>query len=184
MKAPICVVTSELSVRDVSRRRDIEGVRCRASAVLAPVRWLGETRLGVWTIKHLVAPLDRRIYRLTGGRRVSTGRPVGPILLLTTTGRRTGKEHTNPVFYLRDGERLVICNANPGFERPNPWTLNLRANPLARVQIGQEIDTYRAREATDEEVERYWPRLVEIWPAYQTFYDRSGQRSIFVLECI
>jgi hypothetical protein len=88
--------------------------------VPAPVRWLGETRLGVWTIKHLLSPLDRRIYRLTGGRRVSTGRPLGPILLLTTTGRRTGKEHTTPVFYLRDGERLVICNANPGFERPNP----------------------------------------------------------------
>ena len=120
----------------------------------------------------------------TGGRRVSTGRPLGPILLLTTTGRRTGKERTNPAFYLRDGERLVICNANPGFERPNPWTLNLRANPLARVQIGQEISTYRAREATDEEVERYWPCLVKMWPAYQTFYDRSGQRSIFVLECI
>jgi hypothetical protein len=60
----------------------------------------------------------------------------------------------------------------------------LRANPLARAQIGQEIGTYRAREATDEEIERYWPRLVEIWPAYKTFYHRSGQRSIFVLERI
>jgi hypothetical protein len=56
----------------------------------APVRWLGGTALGVWAIKHLVSPLDRSIYRLTGGRHVSTGRPLAPMLLLTTTGRRTG----------------------------------------------------------------------------------------------
>lgn len=42
------------------------------------------------------------------------------ILLLTTKGRRTGKERTTPIFYLREGERLVICNVNPGFERTNP----------------------------------------------------------------
>jgi len=142
----------------------------------------GATRLGVWTVKHIVSPLDRWIYKRTGGRRVSTGRALGPILLLTTKGRRTGKDHTHPVFYHPDGVRLVICNVNPGFERPNPWTLNLRANPMARAQVGKEIRTYRAREATEDEVERYWPRLVETWPAYQTFYDRSGQRTIFVLE--
>ena len=126
------------------------------------VRWLGGIRLGVWAIKHLVSPLDRRIYRVTGGRRVLMGRPLGPILLLTTTGRRTGKERTTPVFYLRDGERLVICNVNPGFERPSPWTLNLRAHPLARVQIGQELGTYRASEATEKQVGRYWPHLVQV----------------------
>ena len=133
-------------------------------------------------IKHLISPRHRRIYRLTGGRLLSTGRSIGPILLLTTTGRRTGKEHTTPLFYLRDDERLIICNVNPGFERPNPWTLNLRAHPLVRVQIGREVRIYLAREATEEKLGRYWPRLVEIWPAYQTHYDRRGQRILFVLE--
>jgi deazaflavin-dependent oxidoreductase (nitroreductase family) len=103
-------------------------------------------------------------------------------LLLTTTGRRTGKEHTTPVYYLRDGSRLVLCNVNPGFEHPNPWTLNLRANPLARVQIGSERSIYQAREASETEVERYWPQLVQVWSAYETFYQRSGQRAIFLLE--
>jgi deazaflavin-dependent oxidoreductase (nitroreductase family) len=50
---------------------------------------------------------------------------------LTTTGRRTGKARTVPLLYLRDGNRVVICNVNPGFERPNPWVLNLRAQPRA-----------------------------------------------------
>ncbi len=147
-----------------------------------PLRRLGSTGLGVWVIKHLFAPLDRRLYRWTGGRGIALGRPLAPRLLLTTTGRRTGRDRTVPVFYLRAGDRLVICNVNPGFEQPNPWPLNLRAHPLARVRVGATSGTYHARDATDEEVARYWPQLVRIWPAYQTHYDRSGQRSIFILE--
>jgi len=164
----------------MSFKEVLKGFQTRMAS--GPLRRVGGTPLGVWAIKHVVTPLLRWLYRRTGGNRLSTGHLVGPILLLTTTGRRTGKEHTTPLLYLRDGERLVICNVNPGFERPNPWTLNLRAHPVVPVQVGREIGTYRAREATEEEVGRYWPRLVEIWPAYQTHYDKSGQRSLFVLE--
>jgi deazaflavin-dependent oxidoreductase (nitroreductase family) len=148
----------------------------------ATVRRLGNTQIGARVIKYLVAPLDRWLYRLTGGRILSTGHPIGPILLLTTTGRRTGKPHTTPVFYLRDGERLIICNVNPGFEHENPWTLNLRAHPVARVQVGRDVTTYRARVAAEQEVERYWSHLVDIWPTYQVYYARGGQRVLFVLE--
>jgi deazaflavin-dependent oxidoreductase (nitroreductase family) len=143
---------------------------------------LGSTVLGVWVIKHLFSPLDRRLYCWTSGGRIALGRPLAPRLLLTTLGRHSGQERTIPLFYLREGERLIICNVNPGFERPNPWTLNLRAHPLARVQVGSACRTYQAREATEVEVERYWPRLVQIWPAYQAHFDRSGQRSLFILE--
>jgi hypothetical protein len=114
--------------------------------------WFGATRLGVWTIKHLVTPLDRWLYRRTGGNFLSTGKPAGPILLLTTTGRRSGLPRTTPVFYLRDGDRLIICNTNPGFERTNHWVLN------------------------------YWPLLTCVWPAYQGHYDRSGRRTVFILQ--
>jgi F420H(2)-dependent quinone reductase len=146
------------------------------------LRRLGGTFLGVWLIKYLLSPLDRRLYRWTGGQGIALGRPLAPRLLLTTIGRHTGQERMVPVFYLREGERLIICNVTPGFERPNPWTLNLRAHPLARVQVGSVQGTYQAREATEAEVGRYWPRLVRIWPAYQTHFDRGGQRSIFILE--
>ncbi|HSG16170.1 MAG TPA: nitroreductase/quinone reductase family protein [Anaerolineae bacterium] len=154
------------------------------NAIDDTIRRIGATRPGVWAIKHVVSPLDRWLYRLTGGRFSTSGRPTAPILLLTTTGRKSGKERTIPVFYLADGERVILCNVNPGFERPNPWTLNLRANPIAKLQIGSERRAYRAREASAEEIERYWPLLTQMWPAYEQHFARSGQRSIFVLESI
>jgi deazaflavin-dependent oxidoreductase (nitroreductase family) len=143
---------------------------------------LGATRVGVWAIKHLLSPLQRWVYRSSKGKIFSTIGSGRKVLLLTTKGRRTGRDRTTPVFYLRDGESVVICNVNPGFERTNPWVINLRANPVAQLQIGQDIDQYQAREATDAEIERLWPRLIEIWPTYQVHYEHSGRRAIFILE--
>jgi len=155
----------------------IEDIR-RAGARLA--QRLGTTRAGVLAIGRIVSPLQRQLVRRTGGRFSLAGR--APVLLLTTIGRRTGMARTVPLFYVRDGNRLVVCNVNPGFERPNPWTLNLHAHPHARLQIGRGTVEVTARAATEHELDRYWPRLTQVWPAYQTFYDRGGERSVFVLE--
>jgi len=104
------------------------------------------------------------------------------VLLLTTKGRRTGKDRTTPVFYLREGEAVVICNVRPEFERTNPWVINLRSHPVAQLQIGRDIAQYQAREATGDEVKRLWPRLIKLWPAFQEHYERGGLRTIFILE--
>ncbi len=143
---------------------------------------IGATRLGVWMIKHIISPLDRWLYRLTGGKMLSTGAPLSPVLLLTTTGWKSGKERTIPVFYLQDKDRLIVCNVNPGFEKTNPWVLNLRARPKAYVQVGSERYPCQARLATPSEIEQYWPLLVRMWPAYQTHFERSGKRTVFILE--
>jgi deazaflavin-dependent oxidoreductase (nitroreductase family) len=161
------------------------GVLTRAITVLGRrviqlVQRIGSTRAGVYLIGQVVSPLQRQLYQRSGGRLSLTGR--APMLLLTTIGRRTGKPRTVPVFYLRDGDRLVICNVNPGFEHPNPWTLNLRADPAARVQVGPSVLEMRGRPASDQEFERYWPDLVKLWPAYRSFYERGGTRSVFILE--
>ncbi len=154
-----------------------DGIR---NALRGLVQRLGSTRLGVLAIGRIVSPLQRELYRRTSGRLSLTGR--APVLLLTTIGRRTGKARTVPLLYIRDGDRLVICNVNPGFERPNPWILNLRAEPHARVQIGRGTTSVRARAASERELDRYWPQLTKMWPAYQAFYHNGGERSVFVLE--
>lgn len=145
---------------------------------------LGATHWGVWTIKHLVSPFQRWTYRATGGRVLSTVGKDRQVLLLTTTGRRTQTEHTIPVFYLRFGEALAICNVKPQLERTNPWVLNLRSNPVARIQIGRHTAQVHAREATEEEIDVLWPRMVRLWPAFKAHYERGGHRSIFILERI
>lgn len=145
---------------------------------------LGGTRAGVWLIKHVVAPLDKWLYRRSGGERVLLGHPPAPLLLLTTRGRKSGLERTTPVFYLRDGDQLIICNVNPGHERPNPWPLNLSAYPVATVQIGAVTAQYTARAASVNEISQYWDQLVTLWPAYQRHYTASGQRTIFILTKI
>jgi F420H(2)-dependent quinone reductase len=149
-------------------------------AVVGLAQRLGGTRLGVLAIGRVVSPLQRWLYIKSGGRVSLTGRV--PVLLLTTTGRRTGLARTVPLLYTGEGDRLVVCNVNPSFERPNPWILNLRADPCARVQLRRDVFDVTAREASAEEVERYWPRLMRIWPAYQAFYDKGGKRSVFILQ--
>ena len=145
---------------------------------------LGATSLGVWAIKHLVSPFQRYIYRISEGKAMSSMGSGKDILLLTTKGRRTGKERTIPVFYLSDGETIVICNVRPKFERTNPWVLNLHNHPVAQLQIGGGTAQYQARQATDEETNRLWPRLIKLWPAFKAHYDAGGLRSIFILERI
>lgn len=135
--SPELIESGELLMKRISRwNKEAKDVRRHPWSTL--LRRLGATRLGVWVIKHVISPLDRWLYQHTAGQRVALGRPLGQLLLLTTKGRRTGKEHTTPVYYLRDGNRLVLCNVNPGFEHPNPWTLNLQANPVARGQPGRD----------------------------------------------
>src|SRR5438067_1719207 len=108
---------------------------------------VGQTRWGSWSIQHVVSRIDRVLYRLSGGRLLATGAMIFPTLLLTTTGRKSGRAITLPLLYLRDGERLIIGTGNTG-PGGSQWPANLAANPEARVQIGRQMTRCRARRAT------------------------------------
>lgn len=131
-----------------------------------------------------LAPLDTRLYRLSGGRFGVTG-PAGvayPTLLLTTIGRRSGQERTTPVMYLKDGDRFVITSESFGQKRPAAWPLNLESNPAATVQVGRRKVGVLAHPASESEADLYWPRFVETWPAHESYRRRSGVRKTFLLE--
>jgi F420H(2)-dependent quinone reductase len=125
--------------------------------------------------------IDRRLYRASGGRLTTLGRGTTPVLLLTTTGRRSGQPRTVPVIFVRDGESFVISSENFGQQRPAAWPLNLDADPRATVQLGSERVACLARRLSREEADRYWERLVEVWPAHATYRQRSGARHTFLL---
>jgi deazaflavin-dependent oxidoreductase (nitroreductase family) len=145
------------------------------------IRWLGHRRWFAAAGRRFGAPLDRMLYRATRGRLTSTA-GAAPVMLLTTTGRRSGRRRTTPVMYLRDGDRFIVSSENFGQQRPAAWPLNLVADPRATVQVGADVVPCHARLLTDDEADSYWPRLVEAWPAHATYLARSGSRHTFVLE--
>ena len=122
------------------------------------------------------------LYRKTGGR--IGGRFRGsPVLLLTTTGRRTGAPRTAPLFYVKDGDRLAVAASGFGLPANPPFYLNVQVDPEVSVQIGRRVQDMVARTATPEERERLWPRFVAMYPAYAMFQQRTSREiPIVVLE--
>jgi deazaflavin-dependent oxidoreductase (nitroreductase family) len=114
------------------------------------------------------------LYRKTGGK--LGGTLVGaPVLLLTTTGRKTGKQRTAPLLYIRDGATLVVVASKGGFPTHPAWYLNLTANPKVEVQVGANVQLMNARTASDEEKAKYWPTLVAMYSDYQMYQDRTDR---------
>jgi deazaflavin-dependent oxidoreductase (nitroreductase family) len=112
------------------------------------------------------------LYRLTGGA-IGGKMKKAPVLLLTTKGRKSGQKRTMPLLYLADGERLVAVASANGAPRNPAWFLNLEADPEVEVQVRKEVRPVRARRATPEEAEQLWPRLIEIWPSYESYKQKT-----------
>ena len=123
--------------------------------------------------------LHAALLRATDGR--VGGRLLGsPVLLLVTTGRRSGLRRTTPLIYLPDGNRQVIVASNGGAAKHPVWWLNLQAHPEATVEIAGRKTRVRATEARGEEKARLWKRLVEMYPSYES-YQRRTDREIPVI---
>lgn len=125
-------------------------------------------------VQRAVTRLHASIYRATGGR-VGGHLAGGPVLLLTTAGRKSGVKHTVPLLYLRGGEDLVLVASNGGTASHPTWWLNLRENPSATVEVGREKRRVRAREASRAEKERLWPRLVEMYGGYEGYQEKTDR---------
>lgn len=114
------------------------------------------------------------IYRRSGGRRLASFGNAR-VLLLTTVGRRTGRERTAPLLYVRDGDDYVIVGSQGGHDTHPAWVHNLRAEPWATIQVGEATIPVVATEATAEDVTRLWPALVAMYPAYADYRTRTDR---------
>lgn len=125
-------------------------------------------------MKHLWTRTHALVYRLSGGRIL--GRFGGrPVLLLRTTGRRTGRRRTTPVEYLPAGAGYVVVAANAGAARPPAWSLNLGAEPRAGVRVRtQDVDVL-ARELHGSEREDMWRRLTSANPRLEDAARKAGR---------
>jgi len=145
---------------------------------------LGSNPAVVWAIKHIISPIDRFVVRLGRGRIPPPTSLAVPTLLLTTVGRKSGLERTTPLVFVGDEDRYLVANARPAGEGRNPWVSNLRAAGHGRVQRrGHRVDV-TARELDENELEEWWPKFVEVWPAFAVHYANTGERTMFSLEPI
>ncbi len=115
------------------------------------------------------------VHRLSRGRFL--GRVAGmPVLLLTTTGRRSGKARTTPLTFFRDGADLVVIASNGGADRPPDWSLNVEQNPRAVVKIGTDELTVQVRTASPEERERLWVEITAAYSGYARYQKKTGRQ--------
>jgi deazaflavin-dependent oxidoreductase (nitroreductase family) len=122
------------------------------------------------------------LYRASGGRLMAkVGR--APVLLLTTTGRKSGQKRTSPVVYLADGERMIVIGSNAGNAHAPAWSLNLKAEPAAEVEIGRRRIAVRARVAAGEERVELWRKSNEQYAGFDDYETRTNRDiAVFVLE--
>jgi deazaflavin-dependent oxidoreductase (nitroreductase family) len=124
------------------------------------------------SLENLFTNLQVALYRWSGGSIAGTFAGV-PVLLLTTTGRKTGKKRTKPLLYMLDNDQVVIVASHGGAPTHPGWWRNLQHNPHAEIRIKRDVLQVEAREATAEERERLWPKLVALYPAYEDYQKRT-----------
>ncbi len=124
-----------------------------------------------------------RRYLETDGEVGYRWRNDAPILILTTTGRRTGEERVKPLIFGEDDGRYVVVASRGGAKQHPSWYLNLRADPDVHVQVKADRFRARARTAEGDERERLWRRMAEIWPAYDDYRQKTDREiPVVVLE--
>ena len=94
-------------------------------------------------------------------------------MMLTTTGRKTGQPRTTPVLYLQDGTDLVVVASFGGNDMHPAWYLNLEQCPEAEVIVCGERRKVLARRLSPEEKNAIWPRLVQLYPQFETYRQRT-----------
>jgi deazaflavin-dependent oxidoreductase (nitroreductase family) len=126
--------------------------------------------------------LDREVFRLTRRRTTLSAWVSGlPIVMLTTTGARSGQPRTLPILGLPDGDRLVVIASNFGLPRHPGWYYNLRAHPLAVISWAGSTVEMRARELTGDERQRYLTRSHMAYPWWEQYHRRAAPRQIPVI---
>jgi len=103
-----------------------------------------------------------------------------PLLLLHTTGRRSGKSRVNPLMYLKDGDRHLIFASNAGADTNPDYYYNLKAYPDTQIEVGDETIDVHAKEITGPEHDRLYARHASLYPAFAE-YQRQTKRVIPVI---
>lgn len=145
------------------------------------VRWFVGTPVGARVLQPTLHHVDRWLFRLSGGRVTLASLLAGlPIVLLTTTGHRSGRPRTTPLLGTPMDAEVAIIGSNFGQADTPAWVHNLEADPTARIAYRDRAVDVVARPATEAEADRAFERAATLFPGYASYRERAAHRRIRV----
>ena len=157
----------------------------RANAVQKAMRRLAASGPGSWLFARVLHRIDRPVYRLTRGRYTLASLLSGlPVVLLTTTGARSGRPRTVPLLGLPTADGLAVIASNFGQHQHPGWYHNLRENPEGFVAVDGHTRRFRAVRVDDDRRRRIWEEGLRVYPGFSQYERRASNRriAVFVLE--
>jgi deazaflavin-dependent oxidoreductase (nitroreductase family) len=122
------------------------------------------------------------LYRLSGGR-IGGRYDQAPLCILHHRGAKSGAARETPLVHLPDGDRVIVVASMGGNPRNPAWFHNVRAHPDVEVEVSGQRRPMRARIAGEAERAELWPRLLEVWPAWEAYQRRTDRvLPVVVLE--
>lgn len=134
-----------------------------------------------YELNKRIRGLGLGLYRLTGGRIARLAK--AEVLILTTRGRKSGKARTVLLQFFRDGASWIIVAANSGRSSHPDWFYNLKATPVAQIQVMDRILQVRAGELSADEATAFWPYILRVAPAYAR-YQKTTSRTIPLVRLV
>ena len=131
------------------------------------------TKPGATIHRLIAAPLDAPIMKATGGR-VSLAVGALPVVVLTSTGARSGQRRETPLTYFTDGDDVILTASNYGGARHPSWYYNVLARPECELHIGPRGGRFVARETEEAERDRLFGLAVDLYPGYANYAQRTG----------
>ena len=114
-------------------------------------------------------------FRANGGK-VGGNFAGAPLLLLTTTGAKTGRRLTTPIMYLEDGGKLHVFASKAGAPTNPAWYHNLTANPTVTAEVGNETFEAKAVEVTGDERDRIYQRQAQLYPGFAEYQEKTTRQ--------
>jgi deazaflavin-dependent oxidoreductase (nitroreductase family) len=140
------------------------------------------SRVGAKLFSLTFHHIDRPILQASKGRYALSAWLTGlPIVVLTTTGAKSGQARAIPLIAIPDGDRAILIASNWGGPHYPAWYHNLRVHPRATITFGGETTTYVAREVVGKEYDAYWQRATDLYKGYAAYKTRTGGRPIPIL---
>jgi deazaflavin-dependent oxidoreductase (nitroreductase family) len=153
----------------------------QASALQRFNRRFAASGPGSWFFARVLHHVDRPIHRATRGRHTLGSLLSGlPVVMLTTTGKRSGKPRTVPVLGLPTPDGLAVIASNYGQEHHPAWRFNLHSNPACEVTVAGVTRPVRATVAEGDARERIWQEGLRVYPGWSQYERRASHRKIDV----